>query len=90
MYYVYVLVSERNGRFYVGQTRDIVERLRRHNAGTQVATRGYEPWHLARLEQFSTRQEACARELEIKSKKSRTWLEWLLTQPGDCRQHVGI
>ena len=44
---------------------------------------------MARAERFGARGEACAREREIKAKKGRTWIEWLLTQPGDCQNDVG-
>ena len=80
MYFVYILRSERTGRFYVGQTQDVEERLKRHNAGTQSATRSGVPWQVARTEQFDTRAEACAREREIKRKKSRKWIEWLISE----------
>ena len=81
MFFVYILRSERTGRFYVGQAQDVAERLRRYNVGTQRATKGGMPWRLARKEEFNTRAEACAREREIKGKKSRKWIEWLIDQP---------
>jgi putative endonuclease len=84
MYFVYILVSELTGRYYVGQTSNVEDRLRRHNAGTQMATKAYLPWRIARVEQFLTRSEACAREREIKAKKSHKWIEWLISQPVDC------
>ena len=30
-YYVYVLKSLKAGRYYIGQSEDVTERLRRHN-----------------------------------------------------------
>ena len=83
MYFVYILQSERTGRFYIGQTQDIEDRVRRHNAGTQAGTKGHLPWRLMRAERFKTREQAYAREREIKAKKNRKWIEWLLEQPVD-------
>ncbi|MEK6155051.1 GIY-YIG nuclease family protein [Flavobacteriaceae bacterium 3-367] len=37
MCYVYILYSHKNGRYYIGQTADLHDRLRRHNAGTERA-----------------------------------------------------
>ena len=36
MWYVYVLESERTGRFYKGCTNDITRRLSEHNAGSVI------------------------------------------------------
>ena len=83
MYFVYILQSERTGRFYIGQTQDVEDRVRRHNAGTQAGTKGHLPWQLVRVESFETRELAYAREREIKAKKNRKWIEWLLEQPVD-------
>jgi len=32
VYYLYILQSETTGRFYIGQTQDVPERLAYHNA----------------------------------------------------------
>ena len=81
MYFVYVLRSERTGRLYVGQTENVEDRVRRHNSGTQLSTKAHLPWQLVRVERFESRAEACRREREIKAKKSRAWIEWLISQP---------
>ena len=58
MYYVYILVSESSGAFYVGQTRNLSDRLRRHNSGRSRYTRGQGPWQLAYAERFPSRSAA--------------------------------
>ncbi|MCF7741433.1 MAG: GIY-YIG nuclease family protein [Candidatus Marinimicrobia bacterium] len=35
--------SKKNGRFYIGQTKDIEDRLQRHNAGHSKSTKPYRP-----------------------------------------------
>jgi putative endonuclease len=88
VYTVYVLQSERDGSYYVGQTSDVEERLKRHNRGTERATRGKGPWTLVYTEQYATRAEAMAREAEVKSRKKRAYIEKLIAghrgvaQPG--------
>ncbi|QYH39290.1 GIY-YIG nuclease family protein [Algoriphagus sp. NBT04N3] len=36
---VYILFSERLGKYYVGQTSDLDKRLKRHNSGRERFTR---------------------------------------------------
>ncbi len=77
-YYVYILQSDLNGRYYVGSCIDIDQRLNRHNAGATPSTKPYRPWVVVYTEEFSTKCEAIKRELQIKRKKSRRYIEWLL------------
>jgi putative endonuclease len=88
MYIVYVLRSERDGGFYIGQTSDLNARLKRQNHGTERATRGRGPWVVVYTEAFATRAEAMARKSEIKARKKRAYIEKLMVsfrgvaQPG--------
>ena len=85
---MYILRSKKNGRYYVGQTSNLWDRLRRHNEGRVKATRGAIPWVLMHTERYETRRKAVEREREIKSKKSRGFIERLIdntrgvAQPG--------
>jgi len=80
MFFVYVLQSEKNGKFYVGQTADVNERLIRHNAGRAPSTKGGRPWKLVHVEQFPSREGAMARERELKSGHSHSQLTSLIQQ----------
>ncbi len=79
MFWVYILRSESSGRFYVGQTEDLSDRLTRHKEGRVPATRARGPWTLVYKEEMPTRSEACRRELEIKKQKSRDYIARLMT-----------
>jgi putative endonuclease len=68
-FYVYVLRSLTTKRFYVGQTKDLANRLRRHNEGRVKSTRAFRPWSIVYVEKFETRLEAVGRERELKSLK---------------------
>ena len=46
MFFLYVLESELNGRFYVGSSKDVSLRLTQHNSGLNSSTRSYRPWRL--------------------------------------------
>ncbi len=71
MYYVYILQSQYNKRFYVGSTNDVQKRIIKHNNGAVRSTKAYCPWKVVRVEGYDTRTQARKRELQIKNKKSR-------------------
>ena len=76
-YWVYILRSGTTGRFYVGHTNDLKDRLRRHNEGRTEVNKGRGPWQLLYQEGFPTRQATVARERAIKNQKSRSYIERL-------------
>ena len=71
--------SESTGRFYIGQTKNLEERLAYHNANYSKALRNRGPWQLAYTESYSTRSEAVKRERYIKIQKSRAFIQALLS-----------
>ncbi|MBU0671903.1 MAG: GIY-YIG nuclease family protein [Candidatus Margulisbacteria bacterium] len=77
MYYVYIIESLKNGRYYVGTTGDLKDRIKRHNAGEMKSTQPYIPYKIIHSESFPTLSEARKRESFIKSKKSRKFIEKL-------------
>ena len=62
MYYVYVLKSLRNGRYYTGSTNDIERRLLEHNSGQSRYTSLTRPFKLVHKEKFEIKSEAIKRE----------------------------
>ena len=70
-YYVYILQSLKDGRFYFGQTQDIKARFERHNNGLSTYTSKFLPWNLVWLKIFETRKEAYSYEQSLKKLKSR-------------------
>ncbi|MBN1906536.1 MAG: GIY-YIG nuclease family protein [Deltaproteobacteria bacterium] len=70
-YYVYILQSELDGTYYVGSTRNIEDRLERHNQGRSLYTKTKRPWKLVYSEEYSDRASACNREKYIKIRKSK-------------------
>ncbi len=85
MWFVYVLQSERNGRYYVGSRDNTARRLEEHNTGKTPATRYLVPWRIVYTQEFANRLEARQREMEIKRWKSRTYLERTLHLGGLLR-----
>ena len=78
MYFVYVIQSDVDGRFYKGLTKDIENRVKEHNSGKTKSTRPYKPWKLVYLEEYKTREEARKRELFLKSGEGRELLKHIL------------
>jgi len=68
---MYILYSNKLDKYYVGSTRDINDRISRHNRGTGKFTATGIPWNIVYSEKFEAYPEARAREMEVKREKSR-------------------
>jgi putative endonuclease len=64
--YVYLLRSNRDGRFYVGWTTDVERRLQQHNEGKSRYTKSRGPWELVATEVFEDKDLAKKRERTLK------------------------
>ena len=78
MAWVYILKSQRNGRYYVGHTTAIARRFAEHQDGKVKATRYLRPWTLAYSEEHADATAARKREWYLKQLKSRRALEELM------------
>ncbi|MBS1947712.1 MAG: GIY-YIG nuclease family protein [Bacteroidetes bacterium] len=78
MFFAYILFSKKLNKYYIGSTKDISLRIKRHNNSTEKFTSTGVPWELKYFERFSTLSEARKRETEIKKKKSRAYIEALV------------
>jgi putative endonuclease len=67
---VYILFSESHHRYYIGQTADIDDRLKRHNCGYELSTKPYAPWQLVCTIQKASRSEAVILERKLKNLNS--------------------
>ncbi|MEM1121485.1 MAG: GIY-YIG nuclease family protein [Bacteroidota bacterium] len=77
-HYVYILYSESADRYYIGAAQDAQQRLVRHNAGASKATKSGRPWIIIHTEEYPSKSLALKREILIKKKKSRKYIEWLI------------
>jgi putative endonuclease len=76
MCYIYALQSKSNGRIYVGQTKDINERLKYHNRGYVKSTYDDRPWELVAFEKTESVSQARWRERELKKSLGKR-IKWL-------------
>jgi putative endonuclease len=77
---VYILFSELKNRFYIGFTSNLVERVIRHNQKSKGFTGNVNDWEVVYVENYDTKEEAQQRELIIKSWKSRTKIQELISK----------
>lgn len=70
MFYVYLLQSLESKTYYIGQAKNLSERLERHNAGFVQSTKAKRPWTLIGFEEYSTREESRWREYNLKKNYS--------------------
>jgi putative endonuclease len=81
MSHFYILYSATLNKYYVGHTDDeITERIRKHNSNHKGFTGGYGDWTLVYQEQYHTKNEALAREKQVKAWKSRKEIEKLINK----------
>ena len=69
-YYVYILKSQKDERFYIGSTSDVDKRIEFHNSSRARYTKRYQPWVLIYIEEYESRGEALRREKELKRVKN--------------------
>ncbi len=79
---VYILYSADIDQYYIGHTENLDDRLFRHTHAGSKATKKASDWKVVYTELFSTRAEAARREAAIKNKKSRKYIEWLISSAG--------
>ena len=81
MFYVYILQSQANGVYYIGQTRTLDARIHKHNFGQSKSyTRLGRPWMSVYAEEYQTRTEALKRENYLKRVKNKRFLEKIIKQ----------
>lgn len=73
--FVYILFSETLSRYYVGQTSNIEDRLKRHNGGYVKSTKNGLPWKLIYKKEVQTRSEALILEKRIKKRGAKRYLD---------------
>ena len=79
MSYIYILFSATLNRYYIGHTTTTPqERLQKHLTNHDGFTAKAKDWVIVHQETFDSKNLALRRELAIKAKKSRTYIEKLI------------
>ena len=81
-FYTYILYSAKLDRYYIGSCEDLDLRIQQHNTGRNKSTKPGIPWVIKYTESFESRSNATKREMEIKNKKNRKYIEFLIDSVG--------
>ncbi len=74
-WYVSVLMSKKEGNWYIGSTKNMQKRILSHNAGKNRSTKHGIPWGIIYCEIGLKRNDARAREKYLKSGQGRRYLK---------------
>ena len=73
-YYVYVLLSKRDGYFYTGFTTDLNKRIEEHNIGNVPSTKLRIPFELVYFEGCFDKKDALNREIYLKTTYGKRYI----------------
>ena len=74
-YYVYVLQSEKDKKFYVGYTSNLKERIKKHNIGSVKSTQNRRPLRLIYFEGCLNIDDALRREKYLKTTYGKRYIK---------------
>lgn len=74
MYYVYVLISQKDGQFYVGYTANLKRRLDSHKKGKVESTKHRRPLELVYYEACVHQKDALHRERYLKTTYGKRYI----------------
>lgn len=77
-FYVYVLLSLKDNKFYIGSTNDLKRRLREHFAGKNISTSKRLPLKLIYFEGHLAKSDAERREKYFKTTKGKVTLRAII------------
>ena len=77
-YYVYILLSSKDKKSYIGFTNDLARRLKEHNSGKNISTKSRRPLKLIYYEAHLSKADAMRREQYFKTTKGKSTLKQML------------
>ncbi len=75
MHYVYLLVSQRDGKWYTGCAEDMRKRFKEHSDGKVVSTKGRGPFEIIYYEACIDAHDAFTREKYLKTGMGKRYLK---------------
>ncbi|MDP3990798.1 MAG: GIY-YIG nuclease family protein [Candidatus Nealsonbacteria bacterium] len=77
MYFVYVIKSKKDGKYYTGITDNLDRRINQHNRGSKAtpSTKNRGPFYLVYYEKVENRKTARRREKHLKSGTGREFIK---------------
>lgn len=80
---VYILLSLKDRRTYIGSTADLKRRINEHNLGNNISTKNRRPFTLVYSENYDNLMRARQREKYLKSRNGRREVKKILTNIGE-------
>lgn len=77
-FYTYVLISQKDHKFYIGFTTHLDKRVNQHNNGQNQSTKSRRPFKLFYFEAHLSKQDALRREKYFKTSKGKSSLRQML------------
>jgi putative endonuclease len=74
-FFVYLLLSEKDKKTYIGSTDNLDRRITEHNNGKTTSTKNRRPLRLIYKEEFKTLLDARTREKYLKTRRGRNELK---------------
>ena len=78
MYFLYILQSIKNNRYYIGSTNNLERRLIEHNCGKTRSLKYLRPLEIVFQKEFEKETDARLMERKLKKFKSRTIIESII------------
>jgi putative endonuclease len=81
MHYFYIIYSKKIDRYYIGESENVVKRLKQHNSHyfKNAFTTAASDWEIKLAYPCETKLIAKKLERHIKKKKSRKHIEWIIS-----------
>ncbi len=80
MYFLYILKSQKNNKFYIGSTNDLERRIKEHNSGKTKSLKYLRPLEIVFYKEFQNESDARKMEIKLKKFKNRNIIEQIVKQ----------
>jgi putative endonuclease len=75
VFYLYILLNEKDNKRYVGFSENLKTRINEHNSGSVKSTKNRRPLKLIYFEEYESKGDAIKREKFFKSGLGRSFLK---------------
>lgn len=83
MYYVYILLSLKDKKFYIGFTSNLKRRINDHISGRNLSTKPRRPFKLIYYEAHLSKEDAQRRDKYFKTTKGKSTLKQIKEKPSN-------
>lgn len=79
-YFVYIIKSKKDGKNYIGSTKNVKRRLEWHNSGRNISTRYRAPFVIIYSKEFDNKKDALTYERWLKKQKGGVKIKTLIRE----------